>query len=186
VSSGLGGVFPAGLPVARISGIRREPNQLLAQVRAMPAGACRTRPRGGIAAVRAVAPGSPGAQHRRSRPKWCRRPNRRRRLRIRTNDKRHRTRARRERPPSAFDRADHHHHCDVFTVVPLPTWLRHRAPGVPGAHCAVLSIMIPRAGGVLLGYAGGTGARRLPGITAGRNTRWRWRSSPTWQSGCTC
>jgi len=36
VSSGLGGVFPAGLPVARISGVRREPNQLLAQVRAMP------------------------------------------------------------------------------------------------------------------------------------------------------
>jgi rod shape-determining protein MreC len=36
VSSGLGGVFPAGLPVARISGIRRENNQLLAQVRAQP------------------------------------------------------------------------------------------------------------------------------------------------------
>src|ERR1700734_4169071 len=36
VSSGLGGVFPAGLPVARISGVRREANQLLAQVRAMP------------------------------------------------------------------------------------------------------------------------------------------------------
>ncbi len=36
VSSGLGGVFPAGLPVARVSGVRREPNQLLAQVRAMP------------------------------------------------------------------------------------------------------------------------------------------------------
>ncbi len=36
VSSGLGGVFPAGLPVARISGVRREPNQLLAQVRAQP------------------------------------------------------------------------------------------------------------------------------------------------------
>ena len=36
VSSGLGGVFPSGLPVARISGVRREANQLLAQVRAMP------------------------------------------------------------------------------------------------------------------------------------------------------
>jgi rod shape-determining protein MreC len=36
VSSGLGGVFPAGLPVARISGVRRENNQLLAQVRAQP------------------------------------------------------------------------------------------------------------------------------------------------------
>jgi rod shape-determining protein MreC len=36
VSSGLGGVFPAGLPVARISGVRRETNQLLAQVRAQP------------------------------------------------------------------------------------------------------------------------------------------------------
>ena len=36
VSSGLGGVFPAGLPVARISGVRRESNQLLAQVRAQP------------------------------------------------------------------------------------------------------------------------------------------------------
>jgi rod shape-determining protein MreC len=36
VSSGLGGVFPAGLPVARISGVRREANQLLAQVRAQP------------------------------------------------------------------------------------------------------------------------------------------------------
>jgi rod shape-determining protein MreC len=36
VSSGLGGVFPAGLPVARITGVRRESNQLLAQVRAQP------------------------------------------------------------------------------------------------------------------------------------------------------
>lgn len=36
VTSGLGGVFPAGLPVARISGVRRETNQLLAQVRAQP------------------------------------------------------------------------------------------------------------------------------------------------------
>jgi rod shape-determining protein MreC len=36
LSSGLGGVFPSGLPVARISGIRRESNQLLAQVRAQP------------------------------------------------------------------------------------------------------------------------------------------------------
>jgi rod shape-determining protein MreC len=36
VSSGLGGVFPAGLPVARITGVRREANQLLAQVRAVP------------------------------------------------------------------------------------------------------------------------------------------------------
>jgi rod shape-determining protein MreC len=36
VTSGLGGVFPAGLPVARISGVRRESNQLLAQVRAQP------------------------------------------------------------------------------------------------------------------------------------------------------
>lgn len=36
VTSGLGGVFPAGLPVARITGVRRESNQLLAQVRAQP------------------------------------------------------------------------------------------------------------------------------------------------------
>jgi len=36
VSSGLGGVFPAGLPVAKITGVRREANQLLAQVRAQP------------------------------------------------------------------------------------------------------------------------------------------------------
>jgi rod shape-determining protein MreC len=36
VTSGLGGVFPAGLPVARISGVHRETNQLLAQVRAQP------------------------------------------------------------------------------------------------------------------------------------------------------
>jgi rod shape-determining protein MreC len=36
VSSGLGGVFPSGLPVARITGVRRENNQLLAQVRAQP------------------------------------------------------------------------------------------------------------------------------------------------------
>jgi rod shape-determining protein MreC len=35
-SSGLGGVFPAGYPVGRITGIRREANQLLAQVRAAP------------------------------------------------------------------------------------------------------------------------------------------------------
>jgi rod shape-determining protein MreC len=36
VSSGLGGVFPAGLPVAKITGVRREANQILAQVRAQP------------------------------------------------------------------------------------------------------------------------------------------------------
>jgi rod shape-determining protein MreC len=36
VSSGLGGVFPAGFPVARVTGVRREANQLLAQVRAEP------------------------------------------------------------------------------------------------------------------------------------------------------
>jgi rod shape-determining protein MreC len=36
VSSGLGGVYPAGLPVARITGVKREPNQLTASVRAQP------------------------------------------------------------------------------------------------------------------------------------------------------
>jgi rod shape-determining protein MreC len=36
VTSGLGGVFPAGVPVARITGVRREANQLLALVRAEP------------------------------------------------------------------------------------------------------------------------------------------------------
>lgn len=35
-SSGLGGVFPAGLPVGRITGVHREASQLLAQVRAEP------------------------------------------------------------------------------------------------------------------------------------------------------
>jgi rod shape-determining protein MreC len=36
VSSGLGGVFPAGYPIGHITGVRREANQLLAQVRAAP------------------------------------------------------------------------------------------------------------------------------------------------------
>jgi rod shape-determining protein MreC len=36
VSSGLGGVFPAGLPVGHITGVRRDSNQILAQVRAQP------------------------------------------------------------------------------------------------------------------------------------------------------
>ena len=36
VSSGLGGVFPAGYPVGHITGVRREADQLLAQVRAEP------------------------------------------------------------------------------------------------------------------------------------------------------
>jgi rod shape-determining protein MreC len=36
VSSGLGGVFPAGYPAGRITGVRREADQLLAQVRAEP------------------------------------------------------------------------------------------------------------------------------------------------------
>jgi rod shape-determining protein MreC len=35
-SSGLGGVFPAGVPVGRITGVHRQANQLLAQVRAEP------------------------------------------------------------------------------------------------------------------------------------------------------
>ncbi len=36
ISSGLGGVFPAGYPVGHITGVRRDANQLLAQVRAAP------------------------------------------------------------------------------------------------------------------------------------------------------
>jgi rod shape-determining protein MreC len=36
VSSGLGGVFPAGLPVARVVGVGKAPNQLLAQITATP------------------------------------------------------------------------------------------------------------------------------------------------------
>lgn len=39
VSSGLGGVFPAGLPVARIVEVRRDPSQPLAIVNARPAAA---------------------------------------------------------------------------------------------------------------------------------------------------
>jgi rod shape-determining protein MreC len=39
VSSGLGGVFPAGLPVGRISEVRRDPSQPLAIVSARPAAA---------------------------------------------------------------------------------------------------------------------------------------------------
>lgn len=36
VTSGLGGVFPAGFPVARVIGVRRENSQVPAQVRAQP------------------------------------------------------------------------------------------------------------------------------------------------------
>ncbi|HTT06133.1 MAG TPA: rod shape-determining protein MreC [Steroidobacteraceae bacterium] len=36
VTSGLGGVFPAGFPVGRVMGVRRESSQLPAQVRAQP------------------------------------------------------------------------------------------------------------------------------------------------------
>jgi rod shape-determining protein MreC len=36
ISSGLGGVFPAGLPVAKVIGVSRAPNQLLAQITAAP------------------------------------------------------------------------------------------------------------------------------------------------------
>ena len=36
VSSGLGGVFPAGMPVARVVGVSRAANQLLAQITATP------------------------------------------------------------------------------------------------------------------------------------------------------
>jgi len=36
VTSGLGGVFPAGYPVAKVTGVVREPDQLVAQVRAAP------------------------------------------------------------------------------------------------------------------------------------------------------
>ena len=39
VSSGLGGVFPAGFPVARVSEVRRDPSQPLATVTAEPAAA---------------------------------------------------------------------------------------------------------------------------------------------------
>jgi rod shape-determining protein MreC len=36
VTSGLGGVFPAGYPVAKVTGVSREPEQLVALVRATP------------------------------------------------------------------------------------------------------------------------------------------------------
>jgi rod shape-determining protein MreC len=36
VTSGLGGVFPADLPVATITDVRRDPSQPLVQVRAAP------------------------------------------------------------------------------------------------------------------------------------------------------
>jgi rod shape-determining protein MreC len=39
LSSGLGGVFPAGLPVARVTDVRRDPSQPLAAVMAEPAAA---------------------------------------------------------------------------------------------------------------------------------------------------
>jgi rod shape-determining protein MreC len=39
VSSGLGGVFPAGFPVARVADVRRDPSQPLASVAAEPAAA---------------------------------------------------------------------------------------------------------------------------------------------------
>jgi rod shape-determining protein MreD len=43
----------------------------------------------------------------------------------------------------------------VFTVVPLPTWLAIVRPAFLVLTVLYWSIMIPRAGGVLLGYAGG-------------------------------
>jgi rod shape-determining protein MreC len=36
VTSGLGGVFPADLPVASVTEVRRDPSQPLVQVRAVP------------------------------------------------------------------------------------------------------------------------------------------------------
>lgn len=68
VSSGLGGVFPAGYPVGHITGVRREANQLLAQVRAAPqAGIDRARevmliefdPANPAAPAAPAAPGTP-------------------------------------------------------------------------------------------------------------------------------
>jgi rod shape-determining protein MreC len=38
VSSGLGGVYPAGFPVGRVTGVSREPSELVAQVQAEPLG----------------------------------------------------------------------------------------------------------------------------------------------------
>ena len=38
VSSGLGGVYPAGFPVGRVTGVSRESSELVAQVQAEPSG----------------------------------------------------------------------------------------------------------------------------------------------------
>ena len=89
-SSGLGGVFPAGYPVGRITGVRREANQLLAQVRAAPqAKVDRTREvmldrvRPGQSGRAARARGAGGRRVRRRRPAIGRRHRRRAEARAR-------------------------------------------------------------------------------------------------------
>lgn len=61
VSSGLGGVFPAGYPVATITGVRRENNQILAQVRAQPLAAVERDREVMLLTFDASHPAAPGA-----------------------------------------------------------------------------------------------------------------------------
>ena len=66
VTSGLGGVFPEGYPVARVTEVHRDAVQPLAQVRARAAGAPRFRQRGDAGVVPRGSSGSARRDHPRS------------------------------------------------------------------------------------------------------------------------
>ncbi len=151
VSSGLGGVFPAGYPVGRITGVHREANQLLAQVRAAPQARRRPRARGDAGRVRAGQPG--GAAHAGARLASGGKPGGRR---SRHREYRGRRAAShvisRESLPAILLTSVV---ALVLNILPLPGWLPVIRPAFLVLAVLYWSTMAPFVAGMALGFFGG-------------------------------
>ena len=73
----------------------------------------------------------------------------------------------------------------VLTVLPLPIWLAIARPNFLVITVLYWSIMIPRGGGLLLGFTSGLALDVLQGRCS-VSTLWRSPSPPTLPSACTC
>ena len=157
VTSGLGGVFPAGYPVARVTEVHRDAVQPLAQVRAAPL--ARVAADGEVMLVW-FRPGHPAAPtRRRMRPATCRPATRRcsrcqRRISRpkRRPSTRPRPRPRRSHPMSAASPLGRMLLTAflglILTVLPLPSWLEIMRPAFLVLTVLYWSIIAPRTGGM--------------------------------------
>jgi len=73
----------------------------------------------------------------------------------------------------------------VLTVLPLPMWFAIARPNFLVITVLYWSIMVPRAGGLLLAFLGGLALDVLQG-RCWASMRWRWRLPAFWPSASTC